>query len=214
MDYTASMLEQLVTPFTNIFINTGYPAIFILMFFESLLVPIPSELTMIFGGFLVGTGRMHLWPIVFLGALGNLTGSLIAYTIGYRGQKIFIERFIAKFGKYLLISLEEIKTAERLFKEKGEVLAFLSRLFPIIRSIISLPAGFSKMSIIKFSVFTFLGSLLWSTVLAYLGLKLEEYWYVLGPYFKKFDYLIIGFCFFLLLIYIRYKIRKIRIETS
>lgn len=195
---------------TNSISTVGYPAIFFLMAVESALIPIPSEITMPFAGFLVGLGRLNFWLVVFLGGLGNLAGSLAAYALGYWGQETVVRRLIKKYGKYLLITCEEVDQAERWFRSHGELIAFGSRLLPVVRTFISLPAGISQMNVIRFSVYTLAGSLIWSTFLAYIGKILGSNWDVLEVYFRKFDVLIIGTFILLAVIYIWHKIRKLK----
>jgi len=188
----------------------GYPAVFLLMLVESALIPIPSEVTMPFAGFLVGLGKLNFWLVVLAGGVGNLVGSLLAYALGYWGQERFVRRLVKKYGKYLLITYEEVETAERWFRQRGELIAFTSRLLPVVRTFISLPAGFSQMNIFKFSLFSLAGSLIWSAILAYLGVLMGENWNILEVYFKKFNYLIIGAFILAGLGYVFYKWQKIK----
>lgn len=125
-----------------------------------------------FSGFLVASGQFTLFSVTIVGALGNLAGSLVAYYIGYRGGRPFIE----KYGKYLLINHKDLDRADHFFKNYGEATAFFSRLLPIVRTFISLPAGISKMDIKKFSIYTFLGALPFSFFLAWMGVKLGKHW--------------------------------------
>jgi len=188
----------------------GYGAVFLLMCLESALVPIPSEVTMPFAGFLVGLGKLNFWLVVLVGSLANLSGSLLAYALGYWGQEKFVRQLIKKYGKYLLITYEEVATAERWFRQKGELIAFGSRLLPVVRTFISLPAGFAQMNPLKFSVYTFLGAFLWSAVLTSLGVLLGENWRLLEVYFKKFDVLILALGFSLVIFYVWFKLRKFK----
>ncbi len=204
------MIEQLAIFITNFISQIGYPAVFVLMTLESALIPIPSEVTMPFAGFLVGMGKLNFTLVVFLGALGNLVGSLLAYGLGYWGEEKFIHRWVKKYGQYLLITLEEVERSERWFREHGGKIAFFSRVLPVVRTFISLPAGVAKMNILKFSIYTFVGSFLWSAFLAYLGLLLGQNWNTLETYFRKFDILIVGLCFLLAGFYVYRKIQKIR----
>lgn len=204
------MIEQLGNWITNSISTWGYFAVFFLMTLESALIPIPSEVTMPFAGFLAGIGKLSFWPLVLIGGLANLTGSLISYALGYWGQEKFIRHLVKKYGRYLLISYDEIETAERWFRQRGELIAFGSRLLPVVRTFISLPAGFSQMNVFKFSIYTFLGAFLWSMVLAYLGVILGDNWNILEVYFRKFDILIIIGGMSLVAFYIWYKMRKIK----
>lgn len=204
------MIESIANWIINSISSWGYLAVFLLMTLESALIPIPSEVTMPFAGFLVGLGKLNFWVLVLIGGLANLTGSLLAYALGYWGQEKFVRQLVKKYGKYLLISYEEVETAEKWFRQRGEIIAFGSRLLPVIRTFISLPAGFSQMNVFKFSIYTLLGALLWSAVLAYLGMIMGENWNILEVYFKKFDVLVIATGIALICFYIWYKFKKIK----
>lgn len=193
--------------------TAGYPAVFFLMMVESALIPVPSEITMPFAGFMVGLGKLDFWLVVLIGGIGNLVGSLAAYALGYWGQERFVRQLVKKYGKYLLITYDEVETAERWFRERGELIAFSSRLLPVVRTFISLPAGFSQMNVIKFSVYSLAGALIWSAILAYLGVLLGENWNILEVYFRKFDILIIASIITLGILYVWYKLKKIKKAT-
>jgi membrane protein DedA with SNARE-associated domain len=174
-------------------INTyGYIAVFLLMTAESALIPIPSEITMTFAGFVSGTGHMNIWLVIFIGAFGNLVGSLLAFWLGRAMGEEWIRIAIQKWGKWLFIRESEFDKSLDWFQKYGQGITFGSRLLPIVRTFISLPAGIADMNVIKFSVFTFIGSFLWSGVLAYLGLKLGQNWLAIDPYFRKFQFVILG----------------------
>jgi len=206
------MIEFLGEFIINYISRAGYPAVFLLMSLESALIPIPSEVTMLFAGFLVGLGKLNFWLVVLIGAIGNLVGSLAAYALGYWGQEKVARNLIEKYGKYLLITYHEVETAEKWFRKRGELIAFGSRLLPVVRTFISLPAGFAQMNVIKFSIYTFLGSFIWSAFLTYLGVALGENWTELQPYFHKFGFLIIGLGLALTIFYIYYKLKKLKKE--
>lgn len=171
----------------NIISSLGYPGITILMALESVCFPIPSEIIMPFSGFLASEGRFSFWPVVFWGTMGNLLGSIAAYYFGLKGGRPLIE----KYGKYLLISKHELEWADNWFKKYGSLSIFFSRLLPIIRTFISLPAGISRMSFKKFCLYTFLGSLPWSFLLVYIGAIMGKSWENIEVYFRRFDWLII-----------------------
>lgn len=190
-------LTQFFVEFITEFIkNYGYIAVFLLMTAESALIPIPSEITMPFAGFVSGLGYMNFWLVVIIGALGNLVGSWIAYYLGYKKGENWVRSAISKWGKFLLIKESDFDKSMTWFKKHGQSVAFTSRLLPVVRTFISLPAGIAKMEIVKFSLLTFIGSFLWSGFLAYLGLKMGENWQAIEPYFRKFQFLIIGLIVF------------------
>ena len=167
--------------------TTGYFGITALMTLESACIPIPSEIIMPFSGFLVFEGRFNLWPVVIWGAIGNLIGSVIAYWFGFYGGRSLIQ----KYGKYILISSYDLERADQWFRKYGQSAVFFSRLLPIIRTFISLPAGISRMNFKKFCFYTLVGSLPWSFALTYAGVIMGENWSAIKIYFEKFD-LIIG----------------------
>ncbi len=156
----------------------GYVAIFVLMVLESACVPIPSEVTMLFGGALasaafVGDGnQLDLVAVGLIGALANLVGSWLAYGVGYAGGRPLIDRW----GRYLLLRPHEIDRAHAWFERYGQRAVFLGRLLPVIRTFISLPAGVARMDVRRFSLFTLLGCLPWTFGLAVLGYQLGQRW--------------------------------------
>lgn len=197
------MTEIIVNVLTKLIEQYGLFAVFILMTAESALIPIPSEVTMPFAGFMAGRGILNFWLAVTVGAFANLTGSLLAYWLGYAKGEIWVRVAIKKWGKWLLIKEEEFDKAKEWFKKYGQIVTFTSRLLPVVRTFISLPAGISKMNLPLFSVLTFVGSFLWSAFLAYLGLKLGQNWIAIEPYFRKFQFVIIGLGVLGVFIYIR-----------
>ncbi len=201
------MLEHLSSLIIQLIQTTGYIGVFVLMTLESALIPIPSEVTMPFAGFLVNKGVLSFPMVVFAGAFGNLAGSLIAYYIGFYFKQSFIIRMINKYGKLLLITEEDYRTAVSWFHKYGMSVVFFSRLLPAVRTFISLPAGHAKMNVVKFSIYTFIGSLLWSGVLAYIGVYLGSKWHSLESYFRKFDLLIVVVFVVLVALYINHKLR-------
>lgn len=211
------MLEAVTSFFlTNITVavaGASHPAIFVLMFLESALVPIPSEVTMPFAGYLASQGRIGFWEVVFVGGTANLTGSLLVYWLGSWGQE-YVHQWVRKYGKFLLITVHEVETAERWFRSHGEIIAFSSRLLPVVRTFISLPAGMSRMDIRKFAGYTLAGSLIWSAFLAYIGLVLGKNWHSIDIYFKKFQFLIIAIILVMAVLYIWNKIKIIKEQNK
>src|SRR2546428_3222621 len=167
----------------------GYAGIVLLMAIESACIPLPSEIIMPFSGYLVYTGRFNIWLVSVAGAFGCVVGSLVAYWIGMYGGRPLIE----KYGKYILISKHDLDIADRWFARRGEVIVFVSRLLPAIRTFIAFPAGVARMNLTRFVVYTFLGSLPWCLGLAYVGVKLGEQWNkndTLKTWFHRFDFVI------------------------
>lgn len=152
--------------------SIGYWGILLGMILESACIPIPSEVIMPFGGYLVSTGHLNLIGVILIGTLGNVIGSLIAYAVGLWGGK----RFINRFGKYVFLSKKHLDSAEKWFDRRGEITVFVSRILPAIRTFISLPAGIARMPLGKFLTYTAIGSVIWSAILAYVGYILGRNW--------------------------------------
>ncbi len=202
------MLEVISGWIINVISILGYPGIVVTMAIESALIPLPSEIIMPFSGFLASTGRFDLNLVAASGAIGNVIGSLIAYAIGFYGHEKLVRRFIRKFGKWILISEKELDETEKLLHRFKDLVVLASRVIPGIRTVISLPCGFAKLPLGRFIVLTFLGSLVWSYILAWIGFVLGQNWRTIGPYLHKLDAVIIGMIIFLVGWYILYKLRK------
>src|SRR3982074_1822752 len=192
----ARLLEFLAVIIVGIISTLGYSGIVLLMAIESACIPLPSEIIMPFSGYLVSTGQMNLWLVGLAGAVGCVLGSLVAYWVGSKGGRPLIE----KYGRYVLISSHDLDIADRWFSKHGEIIVFVSRLLPGIRTFIAFPAGVARMNLPRFIIYTFAGSLPWCLGLAYIGQKLGEQWNkddTLKTWFHRFDFLI-GIAFVLL----------------
>lgn len=181
-----NILEYLSGFVVNIISAFGYLGVFFCMVVESACIPLPSEIIMPFSGYLVFLGKLDLFWVVLSGAFGNLVGSIIAYGVGIYGGRAFVE----KYGKYFLVSHHDLETADRWFSKYGDKAVFFSRMLPVVRTFISLPAGIARMNFVKFSVYSFIGSIPWCLALALVGVKLGEHWNGLHIYFQRFDMLI------------------------
>lgn len=160
---------QIITDYIAIW---GYIAIVIGMALESACIPVPSEIIFGFAGFLVYSGQLEFTRTVIAGVSGGLLGSVIAYFAGYYGGRPFIE----KYGRYVFISRRHIDTAQEWFDRYGIKATFFSRMLPVVRTFISLPAGFAHVHFGKFVVYTLLGSIPWTILLIYAGMLLGENW--------------------------------------
>jgi membrane protein DedA with SNARE-associated domain len=167
--------------------KTGYVTVFVTMVMESMVLPVPSEAVMPFAGFLVAGHKFSLMLVVVISTLGSITGSLISYCIGY----FLEESVIHRYGKYLLLDKEELDATHRFFKKYGDITIFVSRFIPVIRHLISIPAGFAEMNIYKFVIFTAVGAAMWNTFLALCGLYLKSNWDAVMRYSKYVDVLVL-----------------------
>lgn len=202
-------MEFLAAWITNFISQVGYQGIFLLMLLESACIPIPSEVTMPFAGFLSSTERFNFWLVVLVGAGGNLVGSWLAYFFGWWGQDPVVRASVRRWGKYILISEADLTQAEKWFNRYGDPIIFFSRILPVVRTFISLPAGIAKMNFFKFTIYTFLGSFIWSYILTKIGFTLGENWTVLEKYFRQFEFVIFGFLFVVGFWFALHKIRRL-----
>lgn len=183
----ANLLEQILAELSKFAIATisrfGYTGILITMAIESACIPLPSEIIMPFSGYLISTGRFSMLGVTLAGATGNLVGSILAYYVGMWGGRPFVERY----GRYVLVSHHDLEVADRWFARYGEAAVLISRMLPVVRTFISLPAGIARMNFPRFVVFSFVGALPWCYLLAFIGLKLGERWEELRQYFHRID---------------------------
>lgn len=165
----------------------GYPLVAFAMMLESMVFPLPSEAVMPFAGFLVAKGEMDFWMVLLVSTLGSIVGSLLSYAMGRYGGRAVVDRW----GKYLLLNHHHLDLSERFFDKHGEPIIFVSRFIPVVRHLISIPAGMAEMRLWKFSVFTILGAGAWNAILLFVGMKLEEDWGTLMRYSHYFDIAIV-----------------------
>ena len=168
----ASVTDSLVTFATNVVHDLGLAGVFVLMVLESACIPIPSEATMLFAGFNVHNGEYSLLAATLVGTTANLVGSWIAYAVGYYGRAEVLE----KHGKFLHVKPGDLQRADRWFERWGSWAVFFSRMLPIVRTFISLPAGVARMPFVRFSVLTFAGCLPWVFLLTFIGQQAGEHW--------------------------------------
>jgi membrane protein DedA with SNARE-associated domain len=181
-------------------LDYGLLAVFVLMLLESACIPIPSEVTMLFGGALTNAAfvasvtrdgkPLNFVAVGLAGAVGNLVGSWAAWGVGYVGGRPLIERW----GRYVFLRPHELQRAEAWFERYGQTAVFVSRLLPVVRTFISLPAGVAEMPLARFSVFTFLGCLPWTFALTAVGWAVGSQWLVVEHYLKPISYVIAAAC--------------------
>lgn len=202
------MLEAILTPVAlwikNVISAMGYAGIALLMAIESANIVLPSEIIMPFSGYLVFDGKFTMICVTMAGSVGNLVGSIASYYLGYFGGRPFIE----KYGRFVFMKKHDLDAADRWFTKHGEATVFFTRMMPIIRTFISLPAGISRMNFPRFCVLTFVGCIPWCWFLAYVGLKAGENWDKLGPYFHYADYAVSALLLFLIIRWILSKRRN------
>ena len=178
LPYPALMLvlASLTDPIVQFAVDTvdalGLPGVFVLMLLESACIPVPSEATMLFAGFNVSNGEYSLAEATAAGVLGNLVGSWIAYGVGYAGRVDILE----KHGSKLHIKKSHLEWADRWFERHGDATVFFTRMLPIIRTFISLPAGVARMPFWRFTILTLAGCIPWVLLLTFIGKEAGDNW--------------------------------------
>ncbi|MCU0861831.1 MAG: DedA family protein [Methanomassiliicoccales archaeon] len=191
-------INQMIIDFIS---TAGYPGIFLAMFIEGILTPIPSELIMPFAGYLASTGHFSLPLVILVGSLGAVCGSTIAYGIARMVGRPIVERY----GRYIFLDAKKVDKADAWFKKWGSWGILLGHAVPGIRSVISFPAGIFKMDIKLFVLFTFLGALIWNTVLASAGYLLGDLYLELMKALDGWDLIILALACLVLAAYLLYR---------
>ncbi len=164
---------EMIAQHATVFIaHAGYAGVFVSMVLESMVIPLPSEAVMPFAGFLVADARFSFAFVIVVSTLGSIVGSLVSYVVGRYGGKPFIDRF----GRFLLLNREDLAATERFFGRFGDATIFICRFIPVVRHLISLPAGTGRMNIVKFSLYTVAGAGLWNAFLTVCGFYLRVHW--------------------------------------
>jgi membrane protein DedA with SNARE-associated domain len=173
---------------TGAIAGAGYAGVFFMMILESMIFPLPSELVLPFTGFLVYTGQFGMLEAAVAATLGSIVGSLILYWIGMK----FGRAFVVRYGRYFLLNVKHLDLAHNFFERYGTKTIFVSRLVPVVRHFISLPAGAARMNIRKFVFYTAAGAFIWNFFLIYVGYVLREQWSIILGYTETLDIIIIA----------------------
>lgn len=185
-------IENHILTFVKDFLTAaGYPGIFLLMAIEGFGIPIPSELTMPFSGFLAsaaGGSRFVLPVVILVGAVGEICGGIVAYLIGYWGGNPVLERY----GRVVLLSPEELEKGHRWMSRYGDWVVLVTRLLPAIRSFIALPAGVVRMPLWRFLLYSAIGSVVWCAALALVGHSLGQHWQTVSTDFRRYDVILLA----------------------
>jgi membrane protein DedA with SNARE-associated domain len=218
------LLNQLRLLIESVILALGYPGIVLIMALENIFPPIPSELVMPFAGFLVGCQSANLATgcpaneftmvgVVLAGMAGSVIGALVLYYIGLWADERIVRAFIRRYGRYMLISEADLNTALAYFSRHGEAVIFFGRLIPLVRSLISIPAGMQRMPLGKFLLYTSLGTALWSAILAYAGLFLGRNWETVVEVISQYQKVTLALIGLAVLAFIYVRVIKPRLQS-
>lgn len=181
-------LTESLCYYNTLFINQcSYVGIFVLMALESMVFPIPSELVMPFAGFLIFSGHFDPLAVMVASSLGSIAGSLLSYGMGRLGEPV-----VLRYGRYLLLNVHHLERTIKFFDRHGGKTIFISRFIPVVRHLISIPAGLAQMALAPFLLYTVVGATLWNGLLTYLGVRLKENWWIIQRYTHILDYVIVA----------------------
>lgn len=180
MEMVRVWIEQIIQ-------RLGYPGIALVMLVENIFPPIPSEVVMPFAGFLAAQGKLNLFWAIVAGTSGSVAGAVVLYYIGRWADEPVVRAFLRRWGRYITVTEEDLNRVLQVFEKYGQSIVFFGRLIPIIRSLISVPAGMHQMPVGRFLLFTTLGSAIWSSLLAYAGVVLAEHWETILVYSKQYE---------------------------
>lgn len=185
VDTLRILIEQLI-------LTLGYPGIALAMFTENLIPPIPSELIMVFSGFLVSAGKFEAWAAVLAGTLGTVPGAVLMYHIGMWLDDRVIRVFFRQYGRYLLVTEDDLDRALHFLDKYGVLLVTFGRFIPFVRALIALPAGMNRMPLPRFVFFVMLGSLMYNSALVFAGMQLEENWVQVMMFIDQYEGLVLA----------------------
>ncbi len=181
-------LTETLCTYNTLFIHKcNYVGVFVLMALESMIAPVPSELVMPFAGFLIFTGHFDPVWVMVASSLGSIVGSLISYGMGVLGEPV-----VLRYGRYLLLNPHHLEWTKNFFNRHGGKTIFISRFIPVVRHLISIPAGMARMSLTPFIIYTAIGATMWNGFLTYCGVRLKENWRLIQEYTHFLDFLVVA----------------------
>ena len=198
-------MEQFSSIFLEFIASWGYVAVAILMAAENACIPIPSELILGFAGYLIFADQMTFTGALVAGMVGGMAGSIFAYAVGHYGGRTFVD----KYGHYFFVKKSHVDIAQNWFDKYGLKAVFFSRMLPVVRTFISLPAGFAHVDMKKFLTLTFLGSLPWTALILFAGMMLGKSWEIMLKVGHQVSLIFVGVCAVIIAVmYLRYRKRK------
>ena len=201
------MLEQLTGIIIHLIQSSGYLGIFALMVLNATAIPIPSEVTLPFAGFLASQGGLTLILVIITGILGDLAGSIIGYSIGYFLEEALLLNLIKKYGKLILLTEHDYLKATAWMKKYGSPVVFIGKLTPGLKSFIGVAAGITEIKFLKFIVANLLASAVYVSLVTYFGFYLGSKWSSIGGYFRKFEIVIVVALVLGLIWFFNYKLK-------
>lgn len=190
----------------------GYPGIVLVMALENVFPPIPSELVMPLAGFMAREGTFNIVAVIIAGMIGSVLGALVLYGIGSWANDAVIRRFVRRWGRYAFISEHDVDVSLAYFHRHGEAVIFFGRVIPLVRSLISIPAGMDRMPLPRFLFYTVLGTTIWSVVLSYAGWLLADQWERVGGVVEEYQNVVLAIIALALAFFVYRRVIKPRVS--
>lgn len=201
------MLDRIAEWAANVIDTLGYPGLTVLVALENVFPPIPSEVILPLAGFLTGQGRFSFLLVLIATTIGSITGALILYGIGAAAGQQRVRRLVERYGQWALLTPADLTRAENWFDRYGQIAVFTGRLAPVVRSLVSIPAGYRRMPLDRFLLLTAAGSAIWNGALVGLGWALGENWHSIERYVGWLQYLVLAIA---LLLIARFVLQRLR----
>jgi len=210
------LLDAVVTWAQSVVSTMGYPGLVLVMFLENVFPPIPSEVILPLAGSLALEGRFTLLGVTIVGSIGSVAGALVFYAMGYLFGEHRVRVLMRRYGKWLMLSEEDFDRALAWFDRYGEKVIFFGRMVPIVRSLISIPAGIAEMHLGVFGAYTAVGTALWSFLLAFAGYLLGRSWELVSEWVSRYEKatLVIGILAVLVFLAVRFFRRRRQVGSS
>jgi membrane protein DedA with SNARE-associated domain len=198
----------------QIMLALGYPGIALIMLIENLFPPIPSEVVMPYAGFLSADGHFSLVGAILAGSLGSVAGAICLYYIGLLAGEPLVRPFIRNYGKWFLLSEDDLNKSLEVFRKHGDIMVFTGRVIPLIRSLISLPAGMNRMPFLRFLALTSVGSLIWTSLLTVAGYVLGANWEVVEGFVSQYQKVVLVLIALGVIYFVFARVRGIRAKRQ
>ena len=204
----ADLLNRVVEIVQQIIQAGGYPGIALVMFLENVFPPIPSEVIIPFGGFLASTGEFSLFWVWIAGTIGSVAGAIVLYYLGWFAGDVVIRRFLRSYGKWIAISEKDYDRSLGIFRKYGEWIVLFGRVIPLVRSLVSIPAGAERMPFAKFMIYTTLGSAAWSGLLAVAGYALGDRWEEIIEFIEQYQDVVVVALVLLVVLFVAFLVYR------
>ncbi len=210
----SELLAQIQGWIEQIILTLGYPGIALIMAVETIFPPIPSELVMPLAGFLAADGTMNFWGVVLSGTLGSVIGAVVLYWAGMYASESIVRRLVRRYGRYFLIDENDVNKTLATFTRFGPAAIFIGRLIPLVRSLISIPAGMERMNPVLFVTLTVFGTALWSALLTYAGMLLGQNWGQVVEWLSQYQKVVLLVIGTAAIFFVVYKLRQLRTTSA